>query len=255
MTTEPKTIRLDIPHPSSPTAPSMTAGYRLGYHETSTNWLPADAPEWLAPFKARHEELLQRAHSALEAIDAQQGQWTRADKEHQDALRAAFRGNRKAPADKRVPDSERTDLLRPLQEAASAELEVLAEHIQVTVDAIREHEEDWLTSLREAAAALEAKHREAERLLAEARADAYRLDRLGLWIKTASDDRPGIGQQPAPSNLPAPPNWQPNGRGMLRAWHEEKNPATVYLGEPPMDPTDIAPTDILPLDDRSGTAA
>lgn len=71
------------------------------------------------------------------------------------------------------------------------------------LETVREHEAEWLGDLHSRLGPAREKRHQAELLLAEAKADEYRVYKLGQWLQITADDQPS-GRQPAPVVGPVP---------------------------------------------------
>ena len=125
------------------------------------------------------------------------------------AARAASCGRRTAKGDPgsvkdgRTPGEQRQAERAAIEERLWAGVIVLAEVTDAVIELVREREDDWLADLRVRLEPAREKRREAERLLAEAKAEEWRIHRLGQWLQITSEDG-AFGRQPAP-DLESPP--------------------------------------------------
>ncbi len=60
-------------------------------------------------------------------------------------------------------------------------------------------------------------------MAAEAKAEEWRIHRLGQWLQAASEDGP-LGRQPAPTVEPPPPQFNAEllRTSLERPWHRER---------------------------------
>jgi len=214
-----------------PTDPAMQTALarkhlveRLRGHTTSAHWLP----EGLAPEldELRAEQLRLRSQIAAErdALRALTARFTQEDAEFAQALREAYRSGTadspaKPPDDRRTPAEQRAAESGAATERLWAAAEVLADCGDTVIETVREHETEWLGDLRSQLTGVQEKRREAERLLAEARAEEFRAHRLGAWIQATADDL-AMGRQPAPTVVPMPERFVLPQETLERPWHK-----------------------------------
>lgn len=173
-------------------------------HSTSPGWLPPGI--WPELDELRDEQLRHRrqAVAAIEAREALLAGYAAEDAEHTEALRQAAREGTRAPdEDGRTAPEQRDRERTTIEERLWAAIDVFAEHADRVIEFLREHENEFLADLRSRLEPAQEKRREAEALLAEAKAEEFRLYTLGRWVQATADDG-GLGRQPAPS-IASPP--------------------------------------------------
>ena len=131
---------------------------------------------------------------------------------------------------------------------------VLSEVVDSVTELVRDREDPWLADLRARLLPAQEKRREAERLLAEAKADEWQLHRLGQWVQITSEDgafgrpAPNASEPPAQfsadllrSSLEVPWNrdrpWKGEAEEAPRSWQEQSEEAagqeeTSAAGDP-----------------------
>jgi hypothetical protein len=160
----------------------------------------------------------------MEALDNLAAKHRREDAEHAEALREAHRDGSPASAeDRRTPADDRAAERAAIEERMWAGFQVRAEHADRIIEAVRQHEDEWLADLRSRLAPAQEKRREAERLLAEAEAEEWQLHQLGHWVQRTSEDGP-FGRQPAPVRSTPPAQFS---KELLRSslevpWHRDR---------------------------------
>ena len=147
------------------------------------SWLPPGGAGWpvLADLGERHRGLLARQAKLYGERRELEEQFEREDKEHRAAMAASFATDE--PSEHELtPPAERQAALTALSEQLRGASDAIDTFLRETVAVIEEHVTAWtgdLTNRREGAAD---KRREAERLLAEARAEEVGVARLEQWL-------------------------------------------------------------------------
>jgi hypothetical protein len=214
---------LKVPLPPDPKARTVMTEQLRGY-TTSDRWLPEGM--WPALDELRTEQLRLRAQVAadLSALNDLATRFRVEDLEHQERLRQAYRGGIPgAVEDTRTPSDQRAAGRAAAEEHVWAGAHVLAEHAERIIASVRDHEDDWLADLRSRLGVAVEKRREAERLLAEARAEEFRVHRMGQWVQATADDE-AFGRQPAPAVEPVPRSLSPDALkdSLERPWHRQR---------------------------------
>ena len=207
---------------------------KLRGHSTAPNWLPEGL--WPEMDELRSEQLRVRNQIAAElaALDAVNARFRDEDRQHERQLRQAQRdGTPKAVEDRRTPPEQRQAERAEINERLWAGVIVLGEIVAAVIELVRESEDDWLADLRGQLEPAREKRREAERLLAEAKADEWQLHRLGQWVQITSEDG-ALGRQPAPTPSEPPAQFSAE---LLRSslevpWHRDR-PWKGESEEPP----------------------
>ncbi len=193
---------LRLPQPPDPAAHRALAS--LKGHTTSPVWLPEGV--WPELDDLRNEQLRLRAQVAsdLQALDALAAGFRKEDAEHGERLRQAHRdGNLAAVKDRRTPAAKRASERAAIEERLWAGLQVFAEYAEKVIEVVRAQEDSWLADLRSRMTPAQEKRRRAQELLAEAKAEEFRLHKLGRWVQSTADDE-AFGRQPAPEAGPVP---------------------------------------------------
>jgi hypothetical protein len=194
---------LKIPMPPD-VATRRAVTEKLHGHTTAASWLPEGI--WPELDELRAEQLRLRAQVAAEvhALENLVRKFSREDSEHNKRLREAQRaGTVDSVEDRRTPAEQRAAERGLIEERLWAGVHVFAEHAERIIETVREHEDEWLADLRSRLGPAQEKRHEAARLLAEAKAEEFRLYQLGGWLQTTADDQ-GFGRQPAPALGPIP---------------------------------------------------
>ena len=212
--------------PAPPDAATRRAvAERLKEHTTSPAWLPEGVFSELDAVRAEHHRLRGQVAADLEALDALSSRFRREDAEHAERLRQAHRdGSPTSAEDHRTPGDQRAAERAAIEERLWAGIHVFAEHADLVIETVREHEDDWLADLRARLVPAQDKRRQAEALLAEARAEEFRLHQLGPAGRTPTADDVGFGRQPAPVTGPVPDRVSAEVfEGALeRPWHKRR---------------------------------
>lgn len=208
--------------PPPDTKTRVAVNQQLQGHTTSAQWLPEGL--WPELDELRGEQLRMRAQVAVEldALEALDRKHRLEDREHQQRLRQAHRdGDPSSAEDPRTPAGQRAAERAAIEERVSAGLHVFAEHAERVIDCVREHEDEWLADLRSQLTVAEGQRREAERLVAEAKADEFHVQRLGMWVQVTADDE-ALGRQPAPTRQPVPHQFSREAvkHAVERPWHK-----------------------------------
>ena len=207
--------------PDVPTRLALTN--RLHGHTTSESFLPEGV--WPELDELREEALRHRRQvvAHLEARKALLAGYAAEDKAHTEALRQAARDGATPPEDARTAPEQRDRERTAIEERLWAGVQVFAEHADQVIESIREHEDTWLADLRSRLEPAREKRRQAEALLAEAKAEEFRLHRLGRWVQTTADDD-GFGRQPAPivGSVPERVSVEVFRDSLERPWHRAK---------------------------------
>jgi hypothetical protein len=196
---------------------------RLRGHTTSVDWLPEGLWPELDSLRVEHQRLRGQVAAELDGLAALDSKNLREDAQHADALRQAHReGTPNSVKDERTPTEERAAARAAIEERLWAGVQVLAEHADRIIEAFREHEDEWLGDLRSRRAAAEEKRHQAEQLLEQARAEEFRVHRLGQWLQAQSDDDPLYGRQPAPALTDVPEHVAAEAYrdALERPWHK-----------------------------------
>jgi hypothetical protein len=214
---------LQIPLPSDTKTRVAMAEHLRGY-TTSERWLPEGLWPELDELRAEQLRLRDQVAADLDALHDLLTKFRLEDREHQERLLQAHRDGRPTSAeDRRTPAGHRAAARTTIEERLWAGALVFAEHAEHVIDSVREHEDEWLVDLRSQLTGAEEKRREAERLLAEARAEEFHVQRLGQWVQATADDE-AFGRQPAPTVQPVPRRFSPDAlKGSLeRPRHKAK---------------------------------
>lgn len=234
---------------------------RLAGHSTARTWLPADtgfpAVDRLREQHLRLRDQLAAARMAQAALEQRiAGQ----DKQYGMALQAALRGGRDDVTDDRLSPEEQHAQRKAVEERVWAAALALADVCDEVVQALREHEEAWITALRVKQREAEEIRRQAQEALAQARAQEFVLQRTAAWLRAETDDV-AFSRQPFPSpDVPAPDTFEPEDLRLdrhwseARPWHNEISPETleaIRQAGPPA-PHDAADDDDLGPRDQTG---
>lgn len=147
------------------------------------SWLPPDGAGWpeLAELREQHQRLLVRQAKLYAARRELEAQFEQEDKGHRAAMAASFAADE--PSDHELtPPAEREAALTALNEQLRGASDVIDTFLRETVAVIEQRVTAWsgdLANRREGAAE---QRREAERLLAEARAEEVGVARLEQWL-------------------------------------------------------------------------
>jgi hypothetical protein len=181
---------------------------RLTGHVLDPGWLPAAGVlgEALAAERAEHLRQLEGLRAAADAYRDAQAGFEAEDRQHVAALRAHVRDGGEPPADERTGPADRESRVAALREDLEARLVVLAGHVERVVGDLGDRQDQLLGELRALLEPADAKRREAERLLAEARGELWQLAQTGRWLQMTAADGP-LGRQPAPIPSPPPPTF------------------------------------------------
>jgi hypothetical protein len=198
---------------------------RLKGHTTSAGWLPAGLSPELDELRTNSLRLRGRAANDLRAMEQLHREQQDEDRKHQVALQHALRDGEGVPEDRRTSPEVRQSQHANLQERLDADILVMAEVADKIIEKLREQEPNILGTLRVGLNGAQDKRREAERLIAEAESEEWRIHRLGQWVLTTSEDGP-LGRQPAPTPQPMPAQFD---RALLatslkRPWHRPLTP-------------------------------
>lgn len=176
---------------------------KLQGHTSSPAWLPEGI--WPELDELRDEQLARRRQivTLLEARGALLAGFSAEDKEHTRALEQAARDGSTPPGDGRTAADQRDREVAALDGRLWASIRILAELVDSTIEFIREREGELLADLRSWLGPAQEKRRQAAALLEEAKAEEFRLYRLGSWVQLTADDQ-SFGRQPAPTVV-APP--------------------------------------------------
>ncbi|MDQ3355907.1 MAG: hypothetical protein M3502_04170 [Actinomycetota bacterium] len=210
------------PPPNVATRLALTE--RLHGHTTSTSWLPAGLFPVLDELREEQLRLRRQVVADVEALGALDAKFKQEDAEHTEQLRQAHRdGSPASSEDRRTPVEQRGSERAAVEERLWAGVHVFAEHADRVIEAIREHEDEWLVSLRSRLAPAREKRHRAERLLVEAREEEFRLYTLGRWLQANADDH-GFGRQPVPPRGRVPDRVSPEffQDALERPWHKAK---------------------------------
>ncbi len=189
----------------------------------SSTFLPHDDPfPGLADLRARHVRLRDELSDVLAELKQLDADHKAIDERYREALLAAVMTGDRQPKDDRPSQAVRDSARRATEERALA-IERALVRLQVElVEHFRAHETEWLDTLKQQLGPINAKRAEAERLLAEAAAEEWRLHALGRWVQRTADDG-AIGVETAP--LPDDPPGVLGFNGLERPRHEaERRP-------------------------------
>jgi hypothetical protein len=141
----------------------------------------------LDALRAEQHRLRGQLAADLEALDALAARFRREDSEHAERLRQAHRdGSPTSAEDHGTPADQRAVERAMIEERLWAGIHVFAEHADPVIEAVREHEDDWLVDLRRRLVPVQEKRRRAEALLAEARAEEFRIPPSAEHASTAA---------------------------------------------------------------------
>jgi hypothetical protein len=190
--------------------PALPRGHhRLLSAAGNPDWLPHQTGfAELDVLRQEHHRHLAQVGQAKAALTELKLRHRQADRAHSAALKDVHRRGDTPPPDERPSAAERDAERTPLVENLAAAVAVLDEFAERAIETIREHEDEWLATLRGRVSALEQKRHEAERLLDEARREQWVNDRLAAWLKGTADDR-GFAPVPLAQIAEPPPSWQP----------------------------------------------
>lgn len=208
-----------LPAAPTPELHVLLAG-RLSGHVTSDTWLPEGLAAELDKLRDRHLVLRTRVVREIEQLRALNAWYRAEDRAHAEALREAHRTGTTA-TDARTSDADRENALGVAVESLWPGIEVLAEFVAETIDAIRENETAWLGVLRMKLHQVEQQEAAARALVDESLSDMWRLHRTGQWILSTSDDGP-LGRQPAPQACEPPTMFSREllATSLERPWHQ-----------------------------------
>jgi hypothetical protein len=241
--------------PLSPPSPDAARAVRekLRGHSTAANWLPEGLWRELDQLRAEQLRVRDQVAAELDGLEDLGARFREEDKQHDRELRQAQRdGSPEAVEDRRTPPEERQAERAAIEERLWAGVMVIGEIADAVIELVREREDDWLAELRMRLEPAREKRREAERLLAEAKAEEWRIHELGQWLQITSEDG-AFGRQPAPDFEPPPERFSAD---MMQAslevpWHRER----PWKGELPKSPrswqdisAESAGDDVEPLD-------
>ena len=95
---------------------------------------------------------------------------------------------------------------------------------------------------------IQAKREAAQRLVAEAEAEAWRIHRIGQWVQTTADNG-AMDRQPAPALVPPPKQFAPHllRESLQRPWHKARpwNGAGAVAPRPTSDIVARRPRKVL----------
>jgi hypothetical protein len=198
---------------------------RLGGHTTSEQWLPAGLWDELDQVRDRHLKVRSRVLAELRTLRGLESKFAKEDRDYDARLRDAHRtGDPGKVKDRRTAVEKRTAQRDAVERRLWAGVTVLAEVADEAIAVIRERENEWLGDLRVRLAEAEDKRGEAERLVAAARREEWRIQRLGQWVMAAADDGP-FGRQPTPpADADPPANLSPDSvrRALERPWYKPR---------------------------------
>lgn len=209
-------------------AGEVATGGLVAGHATSDRWLAAAvdlAPE-LKELHDEHVRLRGRLAEQLAEMERIDAAFTNEDARFQDALRRAFRDGLAAPRDERTSPEVRRAQRSVAEERVWAAAEVLADHADKVTAAFREHEDAMLGRVRQQAIGAVEQRREAEELLAKARAKEWQAHRFAGWVLNEADGGP-MAKQPAPTATPPPPQFQLRPDSLTRPWHRQPEEAAA----------------------------
>lgn len=202
---------------------------RLAGQALNGAWLPEGRFPELDELRDEHHRLLTAVTDARARMGALGEEFNDADRAHEAALREAVRRGEPMPVDKRPTESDREAGFAPLREQVWATLRVLADHVERVHSVVREHEDQWLADLQNEVGALAEQRRKAARILAEAHAAEWHVDRMGRWLLATADESGLAG--PAPTGREAAPAaWNFDPRTLerhwskLRPWNQQRSP-------------------------------
>ena len=135
--------------------------------------------------------------AVLEVRAALLAKFEREDKEYAEALKTAARGGSSPPEDSRTPADQRDQERTVLDEHLWAQDRSHGRGADDAIELLRQREDQYLGDLRTRLAPAQEKRRQAEALLAQAKAEELRIHMLGRWLQAASDDD-SFARQPAP---------------------------------------------------------
>ncbi len=193
-------------------------------HSTSDAWLPAGLFDSLDAVRDEHLRLREQVASEIAALKHLDAKFKAEDENYAEQLRQAHRDGRLVSIeDKRTPPEERGTAHQVVEGRLWAGVQVLAEVTNKVIQVVRASEDEWLSGLRTRLDSAREKRDKAERLLAEARAEAFTIHRWGQWIQQTADDG-AFGRQPAPRLEPPPERLAADAlAGSLeRPWHKQK---------------------------------
>lgn len=208
--------------PAATTSEAGKAYARLQTPASDPSWLPLGIASEVDELRDRHHRRLRQLHSAAVEWRRAHDRLRDADAAHAKATAEAMRTGAPLRADERPSANECEAELRPLVgnvHAAAVELARFA--ADDVIATIREHEDEWIASLVARLPEAEAKRQQAALLLAEARADEWRLDRAAAWLKGTADDVGFAPPSPDAAGDP-PPVWQPDAGALRRPWHQKR---------------------------------
>lgn len=165
----------------------------------SPTWLPLGT-EWpeLEDLAVAHRRLLARRGEVASLSAALPHQFEQEDKDHRDAMAASFAAEGPA-TDERTPPEERKAALAEADEQLRAANDALDRFVREAVALIEAHVDGWIGDLATRRDGAAEKRREAERLLAEARADEVGVAQLEEWAKRNA----GVHERASRRNIPA----------------------------------------------------
>ena len=162
-------------------------------------WLPLGS-EWpeLEDLATAHRRLLARRAEVIGERAALPRRFEQEDKEHREAMAASFATDGPA-TDERTPLEEREAATIAADEQLRAANTALDTFVREAVTLIEAHVAGWIGDLATRREGSADKRREAERLLAEARAEEVGVARLSEWAKRNG----GVHERAAFRNIPA----------------------------------------------------
>ncbi len=222
--------------PLSPPSADAARAVReqLRGHSTSANWLPEGLWPELDELRAEQLRVRNQIAAELAALDAVNTRFRDEDRQHERQLRQAQRdGTPWVGQGRPHPARATASGTRRSEERLWAGVMVFGEVADAVIELVREREDEWLADLRGRLEPAQEKRREAERLLAEAKADEWQLHQLGQWVQITSEDG-AFGRQPAPAASEPPALFSAE---LLRSslevpWHRDR-PWKGEAEEPP----------------------
>lgn len=163
-------------------------------------WLPA-ASGWdeLDALAAEHRQLLSRREEVGSQRFALLRRFEAEDEAHREAMTAAFRENTSAELPEVTPITERNALLAAANEQLRAANDALDGLAAEAIERIEAGAPEWLGDLANRREGAAEQRREAERILAEARAEEVAVARLEEWLRRNA----GLHRRAAFRSIPA----------------------------------------------------
>jgi hypothetical protein len=173
------------------------------------DFFPAFPTYGLAPeMESVRDELARLRELLLDAVHVNKGLDARFKAEDEarrrDLMEAALTGD-EPQKDTRDDEADRASIRTAARERVVGVERAIVQYLATVADTFRAHEAEWLGGLRAQLEPVAAKRMAAQRLLAEAHEEEWRLAHVGLWLqRVANGDGMGLVAPPAPDADPGP---------------------------------------------------